>query len=75
MLKGTSHSRDELVGRIPPEYLNATVEKVAINGVMSGCLPEHMPILLTICEILADKQLDVNVSARSTTGFAYWGIC
>lgn len=73
MLKGTSHSRDELVGRIPPEYLNATVEKVAINGVMSGCLPEHMPILLTICEILADKQLDVNVSARSTTGFAYWG--
>lgn len=73
MLKGTSHAKDELVGKIPVEYLNATVEKVAINGVMCGCLPEHMPILLTICEILADKQMDVNVSVRSTTGFAYWG--
>lgn len=73
MLKGTRHRKDEIVGRIPPEYLEATVEKVAINGVMCGCQPEHMPVLLTVCEILADKQLDVNVSARSTTGFAYWG--
>lgn len=73
MLKGTSHHKDEVIGRIPPEYLEATVEKVAINGVMCGCQPEHMPILLTICEIMTDKQLDMNVSARSTTGFAYWG--
>ncbi len=73
MLKGTSRSPQEVVGRIPPEYLEATVEKVAVNGVMCGCKPEHMPILLTICEILADQEFDVNVSSRSTTGFAFWG--
>lgn len=72
MLSGTSHAPDEVVGKVPPEYLAATVEKVAINGVMCGCRPEHMPILLTICETLADKQFDVDVSSRSTTGFAYW---
>lgn len=72
MLRGTSHIGDEVIGKLAPEYLTATVEKVAINGVMCGCRPEHMPILLTICEILADEKLDVNVSSRSTTGFAYW---
>ena len=72
MLRGTSHAPEEVVGKLAPEYLTATVEKVAINAVMCGCRPEHMPILLTICETLADEELDVNVSSRSTTGFAYW---
>jgi hypothetical protein len=51
MLSGTSHSPDEIVGRIQPEGWEATVEKVAINGVMAGCRPEHMPVLLAIAEL------------------------
>ncbi len=33
-----------------PMRRSATVEKVAIIGVMAGCKPEHMPILLAIAE-------------------------
>jgi len=33
-----------------PMRRTATVEKVAIIGVMAGCRPEHMPILLTNAE-------------------------
>lgn len=73
MLKGTSHAPDEVIGEMPPEFLRFTVRHVAINGVMCGCRPEHMPALLAICEILCDPAYDLNVSSRSTTAFAFWG--
>ncbi|MGH9043838.1 MAG: UGSC family (seleno)protein [Acidimicrobiales bacterium] len=52
MLKGTSHSPDEVVGslrasdaRDPWQF---TVEQVAINAVMAGAQPEHLPVILTL---------------------------
>ena len=36
--------------RFEPMKRTATVEKVAINGVMAGCRPEYMPVLLAIAE-------------------------
>ncbi len=51
MLKGTSRNPDEIVGKMsaggyePWEY---TVEKVAVNAVMAGAKPEHLPIILAI---------------------------
>jgi hypothetical protein len=36
--------------RFLPAARYATVEKIAIIGVMAGCKPEHMPILLTMAE-------------------------
>lgn len=53
MLKGTSHSRDELVkfgGSRAGFHKIITVEKVAINAVMAGCQPEHLPVVLAIAE-------------------------
>ena len=50
MLKGTSRDPKELVGRIPPNYGECTVEKVAINAVMAGCKPEYMPVVLAALE-------------------------
>jgi hypothetical protein len=51
MLTGTSHAADKIVANIKPEGWEATVEKVAINGVMAGCKPEHMPVLLAMAEL------------------------
>jgi hypothetical protein len=52
MLKGTSHRRDELVGTLAPtggwEAWAFDVEKVAVNAVMAGCRPEHLPVLLAL---------------------------
>lgn len=48
MLKGTSHSPDEVIGKLGPEDLEFTVEKAAINAVMAGCRPEYLPVLLAI---------------------------
>jgi hypothetical protein len=74
MLRGTSHHPDEIIGKMPPENLVVTVEKVAINGIMAGCLPEHMPVLLAIAEALIDPALGVDVGARSTNSFAFWAM-
>lgn len=46
MLTGTDLPADCVVGRIPPMNGIATVEKIAVNAVMSGCLPTYMPVLI-----------------------------
>ena len=52
MLKGTSHRPDEIVGRLHPsgaqESWEFDVEKVAVNAVMAGALPEHLPVILAL---------------------------
>jgi len=74
MLKGTSHSPEEVLGQMPPENWEVTVEKVAINGVMAGCLPEYMPVLLAMAEALIDPRTATETYTRSTTSFAFWSV-
>ncbi|WP_458098172.1 hypothetical protein [Roseomonas sp. WA12] len=50
MLQGTTRRPEEVIGRVPPDLLPITVEKVAINAVMAGCRPEYMPVLLAALE-------------------------
>ena len=50
MLQGTTRSPGEVVGRIPPNLAECTVEKVAISAVMAGCKPEYMPVVLAVIE-------------------------
>ena len=68
MLTGTCHPPDEVVGRMTvtttQERLEYTVEKVAVNAVMAGARPEHLPVILAI----ASTQEPAFPS--STTSFA-----
>src|SRR5688500_10121634 len=59
MLTGTSRPPHAIVGRIPPRLGDATVEKVAINAVMAGCLPAYMPVLLTAIEAMLEPQFNL----------------
>ena len=45
MLAGTDRKADEIVGKVPPDYVDCSIEKIAINAVMAGCrqsLPASM---------------------------------
>jgi len=68
MLKGTSHSPDEVVGQLKPtnfrEAWEFTVEKVAVNAVMAGAKPEYLPVILALA---ASGQ---SARSSSTTSFA-----
>ncbi|MGD0916580.1 MAG: hypothetical protein ABSB22_08980 [Thermodesulfobacteriota bacterium] len=68
MLKGTSHPPDEVVTTTMwPAQWQATVEKVAIVGVMAGCIPKYMAVLLAATEAFSKCGLAV----RSTNSFSY----
>ena len=48
MLDGTARDPGEVLGMVPPNLQPCTVEKVAVNAVMAGCLPDHMPTVLAV---------------------------
>lgn len=56
----------EVIGRIPPLYGEATVEKVAIHGVMAGCQPEYLGVVLTALEAILDGRFDL-LGVQTTT--------
>ncbi len=58
----------EVLGRLLPENRAATVWSVAVNGVMAGCRPEYMPVLVAIVEAVAEPIFRVE-DAGSTPGW------
>ena len=53
-LKYTGYKPDDLIAVIPPGYRKATAKLVAVNGVMAGCPPEYMPILIAFTKAMCD---------------------
>ncbi|MBI2910364.1 MAG: hypothetical protein HYX92_22190 [Chloroflexi bacterium] len=67
-LRFTDRSHDEVVDILLPENREATVWNVAVNGVMAGCRPEYMPILLAVVDAIADPEFRIE-DAGSTPGW------
>src|SRR5581483_11632412 len=44
-LEYSGHFPADILGTIPPRNRIITAEKVAINAVMAGCLPNYMPVI------------------------------
>ena len=53
-LKYTDLDPDAVIAAIPPAYRKATARLVAVNGVMAGCPPEYMPILIAFTRAMTD---------------------
>ena len=66
MLGGTPRAPDEVVGAVPPDYAECTVEKVAINAVLAGCKPEYMPVALAALEAALDPDFTLHGILCST---------
>lgn len=60
MLSGTERDPAEIVGLVPPDLASCTVEKVAINAVMAGCRPEHLPVVLTALEAALEEKFSMH---------------
>ena len=70
MLTGTRLGRDDVIAILEPGFGIATVEKIAINAVMAGCRPEHMPALIAIVKAMADLRTFLRTKEMSTGGSA-----
>lgn len=60
MLSGTKRSPDELIAPLPPKWGKATIERIAINAVMAGCLPEYLPVVLAAVEAMVDERFNLH---------------
>ena len=64
-LKFTDRSSEEVIGVLLPDRREATISNVAVNGVMAGCRPEYMPVLIALAEVLADPRYGVEHSSNT----------
>lgn len=53
-LRFTDAAADSVVATVPPAQREVTVRRVAVNGVMAGCPPEYMPLLIAMTKAMSD---------------------
>ncbi len=59
LLSAVELDPQHVVGEIPPNWGSATVEKLAVNAAMAGCLPEHLPVLIAAIEAISDPAFNL----------------
>jgi hypothetical protein len=64
-LRFTDRSPDEVLGTMLPDNRAATVWSIAVNGVMAGCRPEYMPVLVALVEAMVDPAYGVEHSGNT----------
>jgi len=55
-LAATHCEPDTVLGVLPPELREVTITNIAVNGVMAGCRPEYMPVLVAVARCLMDPR-------------------
>lgn len=70
MLQGTTRNRNDVITVLQPGNGLATVEKIAINAVMAGCEPAHLPILIAACEAYSGLGVHARTMSMSTSPHA-----
>jgi hypothetical protein len=60
MLTGTTRHPQDVVAIAPPDLVELTVEKIAVNAVMAGCLPEYMPWVIAALEAVCNDQFNMH---------------
>jgi len=61
---------DDVITVIPTRSREINAEKLAINCVMAGCLPEYMPVVIAVLEAMSVPSFAFHASITSTGGSA-----
>ncbi|MDQ6919787.1 MAG: thioredoxin family protein, partial [Candidatus Dormibacteraeota bacterium] len=69
MLQGTTRDPGEVVALVPPDLVECTVEKVAVNAVLAGCRPEYLPVVLAALEGACTDEFNMH-GLLATTFFS-----
>lgn len=69
MVRASGLAPEAVIARVPPVYGEATVEKIAANAVMAGCVPEMMRVLLPLLRAACDERFNLH-GVQATTHFA-----
>ncbi|MCC7396738.1 MAG: hypothetical protein IT455_06690 [Planctomycetes bacterium] len=58
-LAGTDLPPGHVIGGVGPAFGEATVEKIAVNAVMAGCGPEHLPVVIAAVQAMLDERFNL----------------
>ena len=67
MIAGSGLDKDHVLGVIPPLNGIATVEIVAANAVMAGCLPDYFPLVVSAVQGVLQPRFNLD-GVQTTTG-------
>lgn len=62
----SGHDPWRVLGTARPSGRDITVWAIAVNGVMAGCRPEDLPVLLAVADALIDPHYGVEHSGNTT---------
>ena len=68
----TNRKSDDVVATIAPGMGAATVEYIAIQGVMAGCYPEYLPVLIAAAEAVGTQRFHLQAIQSTTNPSAVW---
>ncbi len=68
MLEGTSRPAHQVVAVVPPDLVECSVEKVAVNAVMAGCKPEYLPVVIAALEAACTTEWNAHGVLATTMG-------
>jgi len=60
MLSSIKDSPDEIIGEFPPAFSNVSIYSIAVHGVMAGCKPEYMSLLLASVRAILKERFNLN---------------
>ncbi|MBI2906043.1 MAG: hypothetical protein HYX92_00155 [Chloroflexi bacterium] len=66
MMAGVGRLPGEVVAEILPKCVPGTIERLAANAVMAGCLPSYFPVVVAAVEAIAEPEFSL-FRVNSTT--------
>ena len=66
MLAAVDLPPGHVIAEIPPNWGAATVERLAINAVMAGCLPEYFPVIVAAADAMGDPAFNLYAIQATT---------
>jgi len=70
MLAAYGEEPAKSLGVMQPRNARVTLEKLAINAVMAGCLPEHFPVVVAAVRAVLHEEFNLAGNAATTGGAA-----
>lgn len=72
-LEAIGASGDRTLGHIPPSNAAATERLIAVNAVMAGCRPEHLPVVFAAVEAMCMPEFNLAGLQLTTNPVAVGG--
>jgi hypothetical protein len=57
---------NEVLGKVPTRYGEATYRAIAVNAVMAGCLPSHFDVVVAAVKAIVDPDFNLHAIQATT---------